>query len=148
MPLTDVMLTIRPHRARVMGRARCFVQWKQLLRLVAMTSFQSASLIRKSRPSLVIPALLTRMSMTGISPRRASAARATAAPSDTSTASALALPPACVIAAAAAPHESDDFDTQITDTPWRARVSAIARSEEHTSELQSLRHLVCRLLLE
>src|SRR5437899_4564729 len=26
-------------------------------------------------------------------------------------------------------------------TPWR-------RSEEHTSELQSLRHLVCRLLLE
>src|SRR5262245_64406344 len=28
-------------------------------------------------------------------------------------------------------------------TGWRAR-----RSEEHTSELQSLRHLVCRLLLE
>src|SRR5436853_5145271 len=27
--------------------------------------------------------------------------------------------------------------------PWR-----ILRSEEHTSELQSLRHLVCRLLLE
>src|ERR1035441_10931972 len=26
--------------------------------------------------------------------------------------------------------------------------SAIVRSEEHTSELQSLRHLVCRLLLE
>src|ERR1039458_10665999 len=28
------------------------------------------------------------------------------------------------------------------DTPY------VARSEEHTSELQSLRHLVCRLLLE
>src|SRR5258705_12660987 len=27
-------------------------------------------------------------------------------------------------------------------------VSSIVRSEEHTSELQSLRHLVCRLLLE
>src|SRR5947199_2999917 len=27
-------------------------------------------------------------------------------------------------------------------------VSLVARSEEHTSELQSLRHLVCRLLLE
>src|SRR5438045_7484877 len=27
-------------------------------------------------------------------------------------------------------------------------VPASARSEEHTSELQSLRHLVCRLLLE
>src|SRR5437899_4830186 len=30
---------------------------------------------------------------------------------------------------------------------WVAVVTAI-RSEEHTSELQSLRHLVCRLLLE
>src|SRR5438045_8068347 len=29
-----------------------------------------------------------------------------------------------------------------------ARRLEIARSEEHTSELQSLRHLVCRLLLE
>src|SRR5258705_10264628 len=27
-------------------------------------------------------------------------------------------------------------------------VGAVDRSEEHTSELQSLRHLVCRLLLE
>src|ERR1035441_2640779 len=27
-------------------------------------------------------------------------------------------------------------------------VNALSRSEEHTSELQSLRHLVCRLLLE
>src|SRR6202789_1752081 len=30
---------------------------------------------------------------------------------------------------------------------WPSRLSA-ARSEEHTSELQSLQHLVCRLLLE
>src|SRR5437899_9752376 len=29
-----------------------------------------------------------------------------------------------------------------------ARVARRPRSEEHTSELQSLRHLVCRLLLE
>src|ERR1039458_10462759 len=29
-----------------------------------------------------------------------------------------------------------------------ARILQIGRSEEHTSELQSLRHLVCRLLLE
>src|SRR5262245_63338127 len=29
-----------------------------------------------------------------------------------------------------------------------AQASSVARSEEHTSELQSLRHLVCRLLLE
>src|SRR5437899_6626230 len=30
---------------------------------------------------------------------------------------------------------------------WRAH-SCVPRSEEHTSELQSLRHFVCRLLLE
>src|SRR5471030_3563788 len=35
--------------------------------------------------------------------------------------------------------------------PWCSRrtpASRAPRSEEHTSELQSLRHLVCRLLLE
>src|ERR1035441_5637046 len=31
---------------------------------------------------------------------------------------------------------------------WSVLVVCAARSEEHTSELQSLRHLVCRLLLE
>src|SRR5262245_50519964 len=33
-----------------------------------------------------------------------------------------------------------------TTVAWYQRV--LGRSEEHTSELQSLRHLVCRLLLE
>src|SRR5258705_8911323 len=50
---------------------------------------------------------------------------------------------------------------QINQMPWISRFDSapmlkdslepsllIARSEEHTSELQSLRHLVCRLLLE
>src|SRR5258705_6905228 len=32
--------------------------------------------------------------------------------------------------------------------PERSEGAMIRRSEEHTSELQSLRHLVCRLLLE
>src|SRR5438552_13852651 len=31
---------------------------------------------------------------------------------------------------------------------WRARRTSHSRSEEHTSELQSPDHLVCRLLLE
>src|SRR3712207_8592479 len=31
---------------------------------------------------------------------------------------------------------------------WRSRSAAGARSEEHTSELQSRQYLVCRLLLE
>src|SRR5262245_11593233 len=33
-------------------------------------------------------------------------------------------------------------------TPSEERARYVDRSEEHTSELQSLRHLVCRLLLE
>src|SRR2546425_7786670 len=32
--------------------------------------------------------------------------------------------------------------------PWAAFAPALLRSEEHTSELQSLAYLVCRLLLE
>src|SRR5438045_4880577 len=35
-----------------------------------------------------------------------------------------------------------------TMTEEMALVTDMSRSEEHTSELQSLRHLVCRLLLE
>src|SRR5882724_12604001 len=38
--------------------------------------------------------------------------------------------------------------TGLAGEPGGARVPDAARSEEHTSELQSLRHLVCRLLLE
>src|SRR5690554_7018244 len=33
-------------------------------------------------------------------------------------------------------------------SPLGARITSIIRSEEHTSELQSRPHLVCRLLLE
>src|SRR5262245_63696354 len=36
------------------------------------------------------------------------------------------------------------FKLGFIEDPWGAKI----RSEEHTSELQSLRHLVCRLLLE
>src|SRR5947199_4547674 len=39
--------------------------------------------------------------------------------------------------------------TSVSGPPRAARTCARSvRSEEHTSELQSLRHLVCRLLLE
>src|SRR5215472_19037691 len=36
----------------------------------------------------------------------------------------------------------------IPRTGWSCAAGSASRSEEHTSELQSLRHLVCRLLLE
>src|SRR5438876_12379834 len=35
-----------------------------------------------------------------------------------------------------------------SSSPWATSCSACSRSEEHTSELQSPVHLVCRLLLE
>src|SRR5436853_4669608 len=40
--------------------------------------------------------------------------------------------------------------TVLSDQTWSCRQTLAdgGRSEEHTSELQSLRHLVCRLLLE
>src|SRR5437899_8046720 len=37
---------------------------------------------------------------------------------------------------------------RIAEVPPIGDGAVLARSEEHTSELQSLRHLVCRLLLE
>src|SRR5262245_64272302 len=42
----------------------------------------------------------------------------------------------------------DDYGIDITLTLTALATDAAIRSEEHTSELQSLRHLVCRLLLE
>src|SRR5437870_6169449 len=34
------------------------------------------------------------------------------------------------------------------DTEWMVEIELVTRSEEHTSELQSRGHIVCRLLLE
>src|SRR5689334_24614385 len=56
------------------------------------------------------------------------------------------LPERCPLAC---PTESSTFcwaETRAAGFPWRG--SERLRSEEHTSELQSQFHLVCRLLLE
>src|SRR5262245_63792427 len=58
-------------------------------------------------------------------------------------------------------HDALPISVKVTTSPWVGRKSwprvtkilippghDFRRSEEHTSELQSLRHLVCRLLLE
>src|SRR2546422_4124639 len=42
----------------------------------------------------------------------------------------------------------DDVDFDAGTIRWRAANDKKGRSEEHTSELQSRLHLVCRLLLE
>src|ERR1035438_2664848 len=39
-------------------------------------------------------------------------------------------------------------NTKVIDLKGQLAIPGFIRSEEHTSELQSLRHLVCRLLLE
>src|SRR5205814_3953201 len=46
----------------------------------------------------------------------------------------------------ARPHDDGGVKAAVDPQRWGARAGT--RSEEHTSELQSLRHLVCRLLLE
>src|SRR3989449_6012407 len=45
-------------------------------------------------------------------------------------------------------RDPDPGDTQRLDAPLTPRQQPQERSEEHTSELQSRLHLVCRLLLE
>src|SRR5829696_9729256 len=46
------------------------------------------------------------------------------------------------------PCKSDPMHRDKTNGPWYVANGALPRSEEHTSELQSLTNLVCRLLLE
>src|SRR5205814_7348336 len=50
------------------------------------------------------------------------------------------------------PNSCPIVSSRSSAMPLRSRISPMnvkkGRSEEHTSELQSLRHLVCRLLLE
>src|SRR5262245_62222035 len=50
--------------------------------------------------------------------------------------------------AAAGDHRGPGIQPERGPLPLGAMTSGAVRSEEHTSELQSLRHLVCRLLLE
>src|ERR1035438_10601470 len=61
--------------------------------------------------------------------------------------------PGRFVGARLAPADTDfysecEFDVSALYDTIKAVVAKVSRSEEHTSELQSLRHLVCRLLLE
>src|SRR5437899_6774386 len=60
------------------------------------------------------------------------------------------LPPAAGLCLPALTGACESGGSVASTCPRRARSGQRwqARSEEHTSELQSLRHLVCRLLLE
>src|SRR5205814_5151526 len=63
----------------------------------------------------------------------------------------LGLPGAVIKAGDTVTHEVHDIDGRVLTTTQVGGLRqdfTYDRSEEHTSELQSLRHLVCRLLLE
>src|SRR2546425_4529158 len=67
-------------------------------------------------------------------------------PAESSAPPASAEPVITVAGPAAAP---DDGCPCTSSTSWPAcQIPGVRRSEEHTSELQSLAYLVCRLLLE
>src|SRR5207253_4988356 len=46
----------------------------------------------------------------------------------------------------AADYRAPTIARELTTTPWSPIASDSARSEEHTSELQSRGHLVCRIM--
>src|SRR2546422_1193609 len=86
-------------------------------------------MIRRPPRSTLFPyTTLFRSSPTTMDPRTAGTSPATVNPGSTHATSASEMP----------------FTTRMN----RPRVSTVSRSEEHTSELQSRLHLVCRLLLE
>src|SRR5436305_15345881 len=61
----------------------------------------------------------------------------------------LSLHDALPICSPAIPHTTlPGFRPELATEPRPARIPRFSRSEEHTSELQSRPHLVCRLLLE
>mmetsp|Transcript_87782 Transcript_87782/g.283470 ORF Transcript_87782/g.283470 Transcript_87782/m.283470 type:complete len:245 (+) Transcript_87782:491-1225(+) len=61
-PTTEEIEMMRPHRALVMSLRTALVMRKTELRFVLMTSSQSESFMRNMSVSLVMPALLTKMS--------------------------------------------------------------------------------------
>src|SRR5690349_22148079 len=62
--------------------------------------------------------------------------------------SATSTSPASTAARYSMPVPTSGASLLMSGTAWRCMLAPIRRSEEHTSELQSRRDLVCRLLLE
>src|SRR3954453_2236918 len=113
------MFTIEPLRRFIIPRATARHVWKTPPRFVLMTSFQSSSGIRASRPSRVTPALFTRMSRSPASRTRRLASSALA----TSACTAVAPASAATCSASSRP----ELELSVTLAPARANSSAIAR---------------------
>src|SRR2546429_2137620 len=125
---------------------------KNAARTLLANSASNVSTLRSGvAPNQENPALLTRMSIspTALTRRWRSAGSLRSAPTKR------AWPPAAVIASTVSAPRAASRPWTMTSAPSRASCKAtarpipdVARSEEHTSELQSRLHLVCRLLLE
>src|SRR6185295_2961008 len=117
---------MRPKRFRIMPRTTSLERTKAPVRLVASTLCQSSRLIRRSRLSAVMPALLTRTSM----PARSGGSDLSRSPIEagcaTSSTRAWALPPAASIRATRAASFSSLRAAAITLAPSSARRRAIA----------------------
>src|SRR6187402_44712 len=93
------MLMMRPERALSMGWRTAWVSRNAPVRLVRSTSSKSASFMRRTSPSLVMPALLTRISSLPKCARTAFAADLMESSEATSRAKVAAVPPAASISA-------------------------------------------------
>ena len=115
--MTLAKLIIRPERCLRKVRVSALVNRKAPRKLVFSTVSQSDWLILIRRPSLVTPALLTRISTRPACSSRISAAEAIAAASETSTAKAHALRPKARISAAVFSEFSAVRETTTTSAP-------------------------------
>ena len=126
-PTTEAMFTMAPLRCLVMAGRTALVQWNVPFRLTSSTAFQSSSFMRSSRPSRVMPALFTRMSMRPSSVSNRSAIAATSAHSATFALMTSARRPCDNTARAVSSARVTSRSTTATSAPSRAKASAMAR---------------------
>src|SRR5262249_38154808 len=128
IPETETMLTILPHLLWSIPRTTALVIRKAPFRSTSSTSSQSSSLRNGKSASLMIPALLTRMSAPPKSFDNRSPTALTAAASRTSAAIACASPPRERISAAAASALSRSVrQVMTTRCPTAPSATEIAR---------------------
>ena len=116
---------MRPQRAFIMAEAQAWVSRKAPVRLVVRTSSQSWRFMRSIRPSLVMPALLTRMWTVPNSAMTAFAQALMESSLATSRVKALAMPPLAAISEATDSSLSRLRAARATVAPslasWRAQ---------------------------
>src|SRR6266508_4779868 len=148
---TELTLTMWPPSPRcTISSPNARQPWITPHRFTSSTRRHSSVVVARNVPEWPIPALFTTVSGTPYSAATEAANSRIAASSETSTW--YAYPPAAEAVRFAL---SASMSAHTTSAPAPANARAVVRpmplpaprSEEHTSELQSRGHLVCRLLL-